>query len=65
MRTVAVAALALVGGFIAGIVLSEIIGILGMLIFDDAVGIRFLPILLAVLCAVLAPIADQRIRRSK
>ena len=63
MRMVTVAALAVIGGFLGGIVLSEIIGVTGFLLFDRAVGIRFLPIYLAVVCAGAALIADVLVRR--
>jgi len=46
-----------------GLMLSEIIGIVGYLAFDSAVGIKFLPIYLAILFAVVAPIVDMRFRR--
>ena len=63
MRMVTVAALGLMGGFLGGIVLSEIIGVTGFLLFDRAVGIRFLPIYLAVVCAGAALVADVLVRR--
>ena len=46
-----------------GLMLSEIIGIVGYLVFDSAVGIKFLPIYLAILFAVVAPAVDARFRR--
>jgi hypothetical protein len=46
-----------------GLMLSEIIGIVGYLVFDSAVGIKFLPIYLAITFAVVAPIVDMRFRR--
>jgi Family of unknown function (DUF5957) len=46
-----------------GLMLSEIIGIVGYLVFDSAVGIKFLPIYLAILSAVVAPAVDARFRR--
>jgi hypothetical protein len=46
-----------------GLMLSEIIGIVAYLAFDSAVGIKFLPIYLAILFAVVAPIVDMRFRR--
>ncbi len=60
MRTFTVTVLALIGGFFAGIVLSDIIGIIGF----RAVGIRFLfsPYILAITCAVAVPIVDLLIR---
>jgi Family of unknown function (DUF5957) len=45
-----------------GLMLSEIIGIVSYLVFDSAVGIKFLPIYLAILFAV-APAVDARCRR--
>ena len=63
MRMVTMATLGLMGGFLGGIVLSEIIGVTGFLLFDRAVGIRFLPIYLAVVCAGAALVADVLVRR--
>jgi Family of unknown function (DUF5957) len=60
MRTVALAVAGLVAGFVAGIVVSEVVGIVGVLAFDRAVGIRYLPIGLAVAGAVAAPLAVRR-----
>lgn len=62
MRTLTVTAIALIVGLLAGFVLSEVIGIIGFLLFDRFVGIRFLPILLALALAVTAPIVDRRVR---
>lgn len=63
MRTVLVAVLASIAGFIAGIVLSEIIGIIGFLLFNRGVGIWYLPILTAVVCAGAALRVELRARR--
>ena len=63
MRSIVVVALALIGGFFAGIVLSEVIGIGGFLLFDRAVGIRFLPLYLAFVCAGAALILESLARR--
>ena len=60
MRTVVAALLGLIGGVIAGVAISEIIG---YLVFDSAVGIKFLPIHLAILFAVVALVVDARLRR--
>jgi uncharacterized membrane protein len=57
------ALLGLIGGVIAGVALSEIIGIVGYLVLDSAVGIKFLPIYLAILFAVVALVVDARLRR--
>ncbi len=63
MRTVVAALLGPIGGVIAGVAISEIIGIVGYLAFDSAVGIKFLPIHLAILIAVVALVVDARLRR--
>ena len=63
IRTMVAALLGLIGGVIAGVALSEIIGIVGYLVFDSAVGIKFLPIYLAILFAVVALVVDARLRR--
>lgn len=47
MRTLVMTVLALIGGFVVGIVL-----------FDRGPGIESLPFVLAIACAVAAPIAD-------
>ena len=62
MRAIAAALFGLIGGVVAGLMLSEIIGIVGYLMFDSAVGIKFLPIYLAILFA-FAPAVDARCRR--
>jgi hypothetical protein len=53
----------LIGGVVAGLMLSEIISIVGYLMFDSAVGIKILPIFLAIVFAVVAPAVDARCRR--
>jgi Family of unknown function (DUF5957) len=42
---------------------SEIIGIIGFLMFDSIVGFRFLPVISAVLAAGAAVIVNTRVRR--
>ena len=63
MRTAGVIVLAAVGGLLAGLLLSEIIGIIGMLVFGTAVGLKFLPVYLAIAGAVAAPLLYRRSRR--
>lgn len=46
--------ISLIGGAAAGFILSEIIGIVGWLLFGKAVGIKFLPVILPILCAGVA-----------
>jgi hypothetical protein len=62
MRTIVVTLLGLMGG-VVGLVLSEILGIVGLLVFDSPVGIKVLPIYLAMLFAVVALVVDSRFRR--
>ena len=63
MRTAAVIVLAIIGGLVAGLVLSEIIGIVGVLVFGTAAGFKFLPVYLAIAGAVTAPLLYRRSRR--
>jgi hypothetical protein len=63
MKTAVVTVLAVACGLVAGLVLSEIIGIIGMLVFGTAAGIKFLPVYLALACAVAAPVLCLRFRR--
>jgi hypothetical protein len=63
MRTVITTVLALIGGLFAGIVVSEIIGIIGFLLFDSITGFRFLPVISAVVAAGAAVIVNTRVRR--
>ena len=51
MKTLIITLIALAGGFLAGILLSEVIGVVGVLLFQRVVGIKFLPVYLAVLAA--------------
>ncbi|WP_066186970.1 DUF5957 family protein [Gracilibacillus timonensis] len=60
MRTMLAIIIGIVGGFIVGIALSSLIGIIGMTVFGVPLGIKFLPYYMAVICAVLVPIVDSR-----
>ena len=51
MRVLVPSVLGLIGRFVVGIVL-----------FDDGPGIELLPIVLALACAVAAPLMDSRLR---
>ena len=62
MRTLGVTVLAIVGGLVAGLLLSEVIGIIGVLVFGTAAGIKFLPVYLAIASAVAAPVLYRRSR---
>lgn len=63
MRVLIALVIGLAGGFLLGLVLSQVIAIAGLLLFDQLVGIKFLPIYLAVAGAVIAPLVEARIRR--
>lgn len=51
MRTLSLLLLSMIGGFLLGILLSEVIAILGYLVLGKAVGIKFLPVILALVAA--------------
>ena len=61
--TVAITLLALVGGFFAGIVLSELIGIIGWLAFHSLVGFKLVPVVAALAAAGAAVVVNLRARR--
>jgi hypothetical protein len=63
MRAVVVAVVALIGGFLAGIVLSEVIGVVGLLVFEDVVGIKFLPVVTPLVAAAAAVVVSLRAQR--
>lgn len=63
MRTAGVTVLAIVGGLLAGLALSEIIGIVGMLAFAPAAGFKVLPVCLAIACGITASLLYRRSRR--
>jgi len=65
MKAAVAVVVGLVTGFIAGIVLSEIIGIAGFVLARRAVGVKYLPIYLAIAFAVAAPLVRARIRRGR
>ena len=62
MRALGVTVLAIVGGLVAGLLLSEVIGIIGVLVFGTAAGIKFLPVYLAIAGAIAVPVLYRRPR---
>ncbi|WP_246631325.1 DUF5957 family protein [Pseudonocardia nigra] len=50
----------IVGGALTGFALSELIGIVGLLMFDRPIGLPYLPIVLGVAGGVLAGVVVQR-----
>jgi len=65
MKAAVAVVVGLITGFITGIVLSEIIGIAGFVLARRAVGVKYLPIYLAIAFAVAAPLVRARIRRGR
>ena len=63
MKTIALTILALIIGFAIGIVLSEFIGIIGVLGLGRVVGIKYLPVYTAIALAILVHLTDAFIRR--
>lgn len=50
----------LTGGFLLGIALSSFIGILGMFLFNEPIGIKYLSYVTAIICAIVVPVIDQK-----
>jgi O-antigen ligase len=63
--TVAITLLALVGGFLGGIVLSELIGIIGWLAFHSLVGFKLVPVVAALAAAGAAVVVNLRAARRR
>lgn len=56
----------LIGGFVAGIVITEIIALINVLVLDTMFNLSFLkyfPIVTGVGCALIAPSLDQYLRQ--
>ncbi|MBO0992820.1 DUF5957 family protein [Bacillus sp. SD088] len=60
MRLLLAVIVGLIGGFIIGIALSSLIGILGMMVWNEPMGIKFLPYFTSLLCAIAVPIIDHK-----
>lgn len=60
MKSVGLPILATFAGYVFGIVLSEWIGIIGFLVTGEAMGIRYLPLFLAVLAGMIAIVVQLR-----
>jgi ABC-type sulfate transport system permease component len=56
--------LAVLGGLVGGFVLSEIIGAVGYLIFDQVIGVKYLPIILPIVCGGVALLIVQNKQRN-
>lgn len=64
MRIFVITLIALMVGFLIGLKLSEWIGIVGVLGFGRAVGIKYLPVYSAVITALLANLVYVALRRN-
>ena len=53
----------LVAGFLLGIMLSQLIGIVGFLVFGQVVGVKYLALYTAAAGAIIAPLVISRRRR--
>lgn len=65
MRTFIAIIVGLIGGFIIGIALSSTIAILGVILFHEPIGFKYLSYFTAIFCAILLPIIDQKSRLKK
>lgn len=63
MKLAWITLIALAGGFVAGLLLSEVIGIVGFVVLRQAVGIKYLPVYLALLSAGVALVVALVSRR--
>jgi hypothetical protein len=66
MRVAGAAVLGLVAGAAVGFALSELVALLGLLLFDRPVGLRYLPIVLAAAGGMVAvAVLSRRDRRNR
>ena len=63
MKTIALTIFALIIGFAIGIMMSEFIGIIGVLGFGRVVGIKYLPVYTAIALSILVNLTAAFIRR--
>jgi uncharacterized membrane protein YeaQ/YmgE (transglycosylase-associated protein family) len=60
MRMVSAIVAGVVGGFLAGVLISQVGAIAGLLLLGQPVGIKFLPIGTAVVGAIIVPVLAAR-----
>jgi Family of unknown function (DUF5957) len=60
MKTFIAIIIGVIGGFILGLALSSFIGIVGMILFDQPIGIKFLPYYCSVICAIIVPMWSKK-----
>jgi hypothetical protein len=60
MKSIIIPMVAALGGLLLGIMVSEVIGIVGFMATGETMGIRYLPIFLAGLAAMIAIVVQLR-----
>lgn len=65
MRSFIAVLVGIIGGFVLGIALSSIIGIFSMTVFGEPFGIKFLPYYTSIICAIIVPIMDAKLKKVK
>lgn len=50
----------LIGGFILGVALSSFLGIFGMTVLNQPLGIKYLPYITAFICAIVLPVLEYK-----
>ncbi|MCR2822295.1 DUF5957 family protein [Lederbergia panacisoli] len=55
----------IIGGLVLGIALSSMIGIFGIVFLNQPIGIKYLPFYTAILCAVVVPIWNNKVKTVK
>lgn len=63
MRTMLAIIVGLIGGFVLGIVLSSLIGVISYMFLDEPVGFKFLPHLTSIIGAIATPIMDKKSKK--
>jgi len=53
MKTIIAIIIGLIGGFLLGIALSSFIGVTGMILFNEPIGIKYLPYYSAIFCSII------------
>ncbi|UOQ84938.1 DUF5957 family protein [Gracilibacillus salinarum] len=60
MRLVIGIIIGFIGGFVLGVALSSVIGMAGMLLFQMALGMKYLSVYLGIIGAVTVPVIDYK-----
>ncbi|KRG16757.1 DUF5957 family protein [Lederbergia galactosidilytica] len=60
MRLFLAVIVGIIGGFILGIALSSFIGIWGVVLWNEPMGIKFLPYFTSFICAIIVPMIELK-----